>query len=214
MAPASGPPAGPAAPSAAPAAPALPGLLLRRALALLCHVLSIEKVHDWLARGKRSPICADGRRHVRCLAAGSGSVTGLVVHQPGAGVPAVDEAEVGGGLVEAEEFLEALREPADFRMAGAEGVRLAGTQPGLNVIDDNPKPRAPGGVGAGAWERRPPRSRTDPAGISAGIVSAGSGLPAGRRWLPGTMRVAPLSAVKSSSAHRAVTMTSRSRGSG
>jgi hypothetical protein len=53
---------------------------------------------------------------------GSGSVTGLVVHQPVAGVPAVDEAEVGGGLVEAEEFLEAPRELADLRVAGAVGV--------------------------------------------------------------------------------------------
>ena len=62
---------------------------------------------------------------------------------------AVDEAEVGGGLVEAEEFLEALRELADLRVAGAEGVGLAGAQPGLDVVDDDPEPRAGGGVGAG-----------------------------------------------------------------
>ena len=61
----------------------------------------------------------------------------------------MDEAEVGGGLVEAEEFLEALWELADFRMAGAEGVCLARAQPGLNVVDDDPEPRTAGGVGAG-----------------------------------------------------------------
>jgi len=64
-------------------------------------------------------------------------------------VPAVDEAEVRGGLVKAEEFLEALRELADVRVAGAEGVRLAGAEPGLDVVDDDPEPRAPGDVGAG-----------------------------------------------------------------
>ena len=49
---------------------------------------------------------------------------------------AVDEAEVGSRLVEAEEFLEALRELAELRMAGAESVGLAGAQPGLDVVDD------------------------------------------------------------------------------
>jgi hypothetical protein len=34
--------------------------------------------------------------------------------------------------------------------AGAEGVCLAGAQPGLDVVDDDPEPRAAGGVGAGA----------------------------------------------------------------
>src|ERR1700722_1978993 len=81
---------------------------------------------------------------------GSGLVAGVVVCQPVAGVLAVDEAEVGGGLVETEEFLQALRELADLRMAGAEGVGLAGAQPGLDVVDDHPEPRSGGGVGAGA----------------------------------------------------------------
>ena len=48
-----------------------------------------------------------------------------------------------------EEFLQALWELADFRLAGAEGVCLAGAQPGLNVVNDDPEPRAAGGVGAG-----------------------------------------------------------------
>jgi hypothetical protein len=109
-------------------------------------------------------------------------------------VPAVDEAEVGGGLVEAEEFLEALRELADLLVAGAESVCLAGAQPGLDVVDDDPEPRAAGDVGAGAAVQAAGEQQADPAGISAGTVSAAAGLPVGRRWLPGTMRVAPLSA--------------------
>src|SRR5215469_9295266 len=95
------------------------------------------------------------------IAAGSGillwsllatgvSFAGPAAHQPVTGMAAVDETEVRGGLVKAEEFLEALRELAGFGAADAEGVGLAGAQPGLDVVDDHPEPRAGRGVGSGA----------------------------------------------------------------
>jgi hypothetical protein len=49
---------------------------------------------------------------------------GVVVEQPFARVPAVDEPEVGRGLIEAEQFLKALRKLADLAGIGAEGVCL------------------------------------------------------------------------------------------
>lgn len=75
---------------------------------------------------------------------------GAFVQQPFARVPAVDEPEVGRRLVEAEQFLEALRQLADLARIGAEGVCLAGAEPRLRVVDDNPEPGGGACVGAGA----------------------------------------------------------------
>lgn len=50
----------------------------------------------------------------------SGGLAAVVVaHQPLAWMPAVDEPEVGGWLVEAKQFLESPRQPADLTGIGA-----------------------------------------------------------------------------------------------
>ena len=62
--------------------------------------------------------------------------------------------------------------------------------------------RRVGAVGAAAMDHAAHVTISDPAGISAAPISSGSGTrPSGQRWLPGTMRVAPFSSVKSVTAH-------------
>ena len=58
--------------------------------------------------------------------AGVTGCCGVIVQQPFARVPAVDEPEVRRWLVEAEQFLEALRKLADLAGVGAEGVPRTG----------------------------------------------------------------------------------------
>jgi hypothetical protein len=71
------------------------------------------------------------------------------VYQPLARVEAINEPEVRGWLVEAEKFLEPLGQQADLGGVGAEGVRLAGAEPRLLVVDDDAEPGPGAGVGSG-----------------------------------------------------------------
>src|ERR1035441_3009017 len=78
------------------------------------------------------------------------AAVGVIVQQPFARVPAVDEPEVRRWLVEAGQFLEALRKLADLAGIGAEGMCLTRAEPWLRVVDDHPEPGRGAGVGTGA----------------------------------------------------------------
>ena len=125
------------------------------------------------------------------------------------GSRSADHAEVAAGVVDgvvhgvAEDLLGEHGQGAGDGRGHGQVVVFLGAQPAERVAQMHPEaPR----LAPCCWSLRrggssPGRSTDEPAGIAASTISDGDGWrPRSQRWLPGTTRVAPLAAVKSTRA--------------